>query len=80
MRRNYRAARRGRSRAEFEAKLGIVYEQSDECVDCLEALRDTGIKQDDALIQEARELASIFAKSVSTARKNTHRSRNFPNG
>jgi four helix bundle protein len=80
MRRNYRAARRGRSRAEFEAKLGIVYEESDECVDCLEALRDTGIKQDDALIQEARELASIFAKSVSTARKNTHRSRNFPNG
>ena len=79
MRRNYRAARRGRSRAEFEAKLGIVYEESDECVDCLEALRDTGIKQDDALIQEARELASIFAKSVSTARKNTHRSRNFPN-
>jgi len=38
MRRNYRAARRGRSRAEFEAKLGIVYEESDECVDCLEAL------------------------------------------
>jgi len=48
-------------------------------VDCLEALRDTGIKQDDALIQEARELASIFAKSVSTARKNTRRSKDFPN-
>jgi len=79
MRRSYRAARRGRSRAEFEAKLGTVYEESDECVDCLEALRDTGIKQDDALIQEARELASIFAKSVSTARKNTRRSKDFPN-
>ena len=78
MRRNYRAARRGRSRAEFEAKLGTVYEESDECVDCLEALRDTGIKRNDTLIQEARELASIFAKSVSTARKNTRRRKDFP--
>ena len=78
MRRNYRAARRGRSRAEFEAKLGTVYEESDECVDCLEALRDTGIKRNDDLIQEARELASIFAKSVSTARQNTRRTKNLP--
>jgi four helix bundle protein len=67
VRRDYRAARRGRSRAEFEAKLGTVFEEADECVDCLEAFRDTRIKCDDALIQEARELASIFAKSVSTA-------------
>jgi len=50
VRRNYRAARRGRSRAEFEAKLGTVFEEADECVDCLEALRDTHIKCDDALI------------------------------
>jgi len=79
VRRNYRAARRGRSRAEFEAKLGTVFEEADECVDCLEALRDTKVKTDAALIQEARELASIFAKSVSTARKNTRRRKDFPN-
>ena len=79
VRRNYRAARRGRSRAEFEAKLGTVFEEADECVDCLEALRDTKIKTDAALIQEARELASIFAKSVSTAKKNTRRRKDFPN-
>ncbi|HXD20163.1 MAG TPA: four helix bundle protein [Vicinamibacterales bacterium] len=79
VRRNYRAARRGRSRAEFEAKLGTVYEEADECVDCLEALRDTRIKGDDALIQEARELASIFAKSVSTARQNTRLRKDLPN-
>jgi four helix bundle protein len=79
VRRNYRAARRGRSRAEFQAKLGTVYEDADECVDCLEALRDARIKRDDALIQEARELASIFAKSVSTARKNSRRQRDLPN-
>ena len=79
VRRNYRAARRGRSRAEFEAKLGTVFEEADECVDCLEALRDTKVKTDAALIQEARELASIFAKSVSTAKKNTRRSKDLPN-
>ncbi len=79
VRRNYRAARRGRSRAEFEAKLGTVFEEADECVDCLEALRDTRIKSDAALIQEARELASIFAKSVSTARDNSRRKKDFPN-
>ena len=79
VRRNYRAARRGRSRAELEAKLGTVFEEADECVDCLEALRDMRIKTDVALIQEARELASIFAKSVSTARKNSRRSKDFPN-
>ena len=71
VRRNYRAARRGRSRAEFEAKLGTVFEEADECVDCLEALRDTRIKTDENLIKEARELASIFAKAVSTPRART---------
>ena len=79
VRRNYRAARRGRSRAEFEAKLGTVFEEADECVDCLESLRDVHIKTDIALIQEARELASIFAKSVSTARKNTRLKKDLPN-
>jgi len=79
VRRNYRAARRGRSRAEFEAKLGTVFEEADECVDCLEALRDTRIRSDPALIQEARELASIFAKSISTARENSRRKKDFPN-
>jgi four helix bundle protein len=79
VRRNYRAARRGRSRAEFEAKLGTVFEEADECVDCLQALRDLRIRQDDALFQEAQELASIFAKSVSTARKNSRRAKDLPN-
>ena len=31
VRSNYRAARRGRSRAEFQAKLGTVFEEADEC-------------------------------------------------
>jgi hypothetical protein len=57
-----------------------VFEEADECVDCLEALRDTRIRSDPALIQEARELASIFAKSISTARENSRRRKDFPNG
>ena len=73
VRSNYRAARRGRTRAEFQAKLGTVFEEADECVDHLEDFRDAGIACDAALLQEARELAAIFAKAVRTARANTRR-------
>ena len=31
VRSNYRAARKGRSRAEFESKLHIAFEEADEC-------------------------------------------------
>src|SRR5882762_9079220 len=79
VRRNYRAARRGRSRAEFEAKLGTVFEEADEAAGWLEYFRDVRIRNDPALIQEAQELAKIFAKSVSTARKNTRRMKKLPN-
>jgi four helix bundle protein len=68
VRRNYRAARRGRSRAEFVAKLGIVFEEADECVSELEYLRDAAIGYDPPLLQEAQELARIFAQALRTAR------------
>src|SRR5215813_1473505 len=68
VRANYQAARRGRSRAEFEAKLGTVFEEADECAGWLEYFKDTHIKDDPELTQEARELACIFARAVSTAR------------
>src|SRR5437667_868430 len=68
---NYRAARKGRSRAEFRSKLQTAFEEADECVDWLEYFRDARIKHNATLLQEARELASIFAKSVQTARRNT---------
>jgi len=73
LRSNYRSARKGRSRAEFQAKLGVAAEEADECVDWLEYLRDGRIRADAALLQEARELASILAASVRTARTNTNR-------
>src|SRR5687768_8708408 len=62
VRSNYRAARRGRSRAEFKAKLGTVFEEADECVDWLTYLRDGRIQHDAALLRKAEELARIFAK------------------
>ena len=71
MRSNYRAARRGRSRREFQAKLQIAFEEADETVDWLEYLRDMSISEDAALLKEAREVASILAKAVRTARWNT---------
>ncbi|MGE0444452.1 MAG: four helix bundle protein [Vicinamibacterales bacterium] len=80
VRQNYRAARRGRSRAEFEAKLGTVFEEADEAADWLRYLRDAGIRHDPALVQESEELARIFAASIKTARKNSNRIRTAPRG
>jgi len=61
---NDRAARRGRSRAEFVAKLGIVLEEADETVFWLELLQESGIVSAaklEPLVREARELTAIFA-------------------
>ena len=67
---NYRAARRGRSRAEFIAKLGTVVEEIDESVGWLEILRDSKIATDAALFSEAEQLRKIFGKALGTARRN----------
>jgi four helix bundle protein len=40
---NYRAANRARSQAEFVSKIGIVVEEADEAVFCLECLSDNAI-------------------------------------
>jgi four helix bundle protein len=75
---NYRASRKGRSRAEFQSKLQIACEEADECVDWLEYLRDANIATNTVLLQEAREIASILTVSVKTARANTARLKNLP--
>jgi four helix bundle protein len=68
---NYRAACRGRSRAEFVAKLGIVLEEADETVFWLELFKEGNVfpaeKLQD-LVREANELVSIFVSSVRTAK------------
>lgn len=73
---NYRAACRGRSKAEFVAKLGIVIEEADETVFWIELLRDTGIvssKKVAQLIDEANQLLAIFIASKRTAETSLQR-------
>lgn len=68
---NYRAACRGRSKAEFIAKLGIVIEEADECCFWLELIMDGDLlprNRVEPLHQEANELTAIFVSSVRTAK------------
>ncbi len=72
---NYRAACRGRSKAEFIAKLGICIEEADETQYWLEVLSDADLVQAQQvvkLMEEANELTAILTASVKTARKNSH--------
>jgi four helix bundle protein len=69
---NYRVAGRGRSRAEFVSKMGIVVEEADETVFWIECLMESGILKPELvtdLLAEANELVAIFAASQKTARK-----------
>ena len=70
---NYRAACRGRSKADFIAKAGISLEEADECLYWMEMLQEAGIvpveKMKD-LMKEADELVAIFTASIKTARAN----------
>ncbi|HWR13860.1 MAG TPA: four helix bundle protein [Terriglobales bacterium] len=68
---NYRAACRGRSKAEFAAKLGVVAEEADETVFWLEMLVDCEIVAEEKIkliLQEAKELTAIFSAATYTAR------------
>ena len=69
---NYRAACRGRSKAEFLSKLGIVLEESDECEFWLELIIESKLISENiiaSLLKEAGELSPIFAKSIFNAKK-----------
>jgi four helix bundle protein len=73
---NYHAACRGRSRAEFIAKLGLVLEEADETEHWLDVLKDGGLASGAELTWlrgEAAELRAIFFASVDTARTNYYR-------
>ena len=68
---NYRAACRGRSKAEFIAKLGVVIEEADESAFWLELIVESGLLEPEkvsSLHHEAEELTAIFAASVRTAK------------
>lgn len=71
---NYRAACRGRSKAEFIAKLGTVEEEADESAFWLEIVIDSGMMKESLvadLRQEASEITAIMAASKMTARKSS---------
>ena len=70
---NYRAACRGRSRAEFISKLGTAVEESDETVFWLEYIGSAGFVPATEVkdhLDEAQLLRNIFAASYGTARGN----------
>lgn len=69
---NYHAACRGRSRADFISKLGIVVEEADESHYWLELIIESGLVKQErikSIIQEANELTAIFTASILTAKK-----------
>ena len=70
---NYRAACRGRSRADFIAKMGIVEEEADEAIYWLELLVESGIlkfTEVELLMKEGTDILAIVVSSIRTAKKN----------
>jgi four helix bundle protein len=68
---NYRSACRGRSKAEFVAKVGIVLEECDESQLWVELIVDSGLlpkARAAELLKEADELTAIFVASLRTAK------------
>jgi len=69
---NYRAAVRGKSAADFVAKMGIVEEECDESLLWIELLIESErIKPDrlSGLMQEGGEILAITVASIKTARR-----------
>jgi four helix bundle protein len=70
---NYRAACRGKSKADFIAKVGISLEEADESLYWLELLLEAGLFSAERLkdlMKEADELVAIFTATIKTARFN----------
>jgi four helix bundle protein len=69
---NYRAAVRGRSTADFIAKMGIVEEECDESLLWMEVLIDCGRvrpRRIEDLMKEGHEILAITVASIKTARR-----------
>ena len=67
---NYRAACRGRSKAEFIAKLQIVVEEADECCYWLELIIEGSLlpkAKVELLLDEANQLTAIMVASRKSA-------------
>jgi four helix bundle protein len=69
---NYRAACRGRSKAESAAKIGLVLEESDESLFWLEIADERRVGREmerRRLLAEANELTAVFVTSNVTVRQ-----------
>ena len=69
---NYRAACRGRSKAEFISKLAVVEEEADETLLWLELIKEMSISNEpmvDALMKENDELIAIIVSSIKTVKQ-----------
>jgi four helix bundle protein len=68
---NYRAAQRGRSKADFVSKIGIAEEEADESLFWLECLAELATREHSELtrlLKESDELVAILTSSRKTAR------------
>ena len=69
---NYRAACRGRSKAEFISKLAITEEEADETLFWLELISEMSISNDSsvgALMKECNEIIAIIVSSIRTVKR-----------
>ena len=69
---NYRAAVRGKSRADFISKMGTVEEECDEAIYWMEMLIDAGSVKAALvaeLMDEGNQVLSIVVASIKTARR-----------
>ena len=68
---NYRSACRGRSRAEFISKLGVVLEEYDESSYWIELIIESEMlprSKVDALLRESEEISAIIYSAIRTLR------------
>lgn len=80
---NYRSAIRGRSRAEFIAKMGIVEEECDEAIHWIEVLCALELVSEERtkdLRIEGNEIISVAISSIKTARNNASGNRKVEAG
>jgi len=69
---NYRSACRGRTRAEFLAKMGICLEEADETAFWLELIADGMVLRPELvqpLLNEANQLTAILVASINTTKR-----------
>ena len=73
---NYRAACRGKSKADFIYKIEVVLEEADESLYWLQATKSADLVPHDKLdplIKEANELVSIFNATDISAKRNKNK-------